>query len=178
MAIFSFPEIKDNAIIEIAKQLMLTAQSAPKGRGVDLLEILLITGNDIVKLSDEMKLVSTEKAVDFFKRDADNILKAGAVIIISTPVKSLGLKYCGMCGFENCAEKEKFPETPCVFNTIDLGIALSSVVTKAGALGIDNRIMYTIGMAAKRLKICKPSNSIVLGIPLAAEAKNPFFDRH
>ncbi|MBN2683165.1 MAG: ferredoxin [Bacteroidales bacterium] len=178
MAIFSFPEIKNNAIIEIGKHLMLTAQTAPKGRGVDLLEILLITGDDIIKLSDEMKLISIEKSVEFFRRDAENILKAAAIMIISSPVKSLGLKYCGMCGFENCAAKEKFPETPCVFNTIDLGIAISSVVAKAGALGIDNRIMYTIGMAAKKMKICKPEQSIILGIPLSAEAKNPFFDRH
>jgi uncharacterized ferredoxin-like protein len=33
-------------------------------------------------------------------------------------------------------------------------------------------------MAAKRLKICKPENSVAIGIPLAVEAKNPFFDRH
>lgn len=177
MSIITFQEIKEDAIINIGKQLILAAKTAPKGRGVDLIEIILITGKEIEILSEEMKKIANEKGVSFFSRDADNIRNAPAVLIFGSAVKPLGLKLCGMCGFTNCIEKEKNPSVPCVFNAIDIGIAMGSVVSKAADLGVDNRIMYTIGQAAKNLKFLSTSCSIFFGIPLAAEAKNPFFDR-
>ena len=39
----------------------------------------------------------------------------------------------------------------------------------------DNRVMYSIGLAAQRLKIIDAD--YVLGIPLSAKAKNIYFDR-
>ena len=58
---------------------------------------------------------------------------------------------------------------------IDLGIALGSAVKLAAELSIDNRIMCTIGAAAKRLNLL--DSDVVMGIPLSATGKNPFFDR-
>jgi len=82
-----------------------------------------------------------------------------------------------MCGFANCAEKNKHSTVPCVFNTGDLGIALGSAVSIAMDNRIDNRIMYTVGQAVKELDIFPENVSIIYAIPLKASSKNIFFDR-
>ena len=42
-------------------------------------------------------------------------------------------------------------------------------------LNIDNRISYTVGAAAKDLELLDAD--LIIGIPLSATGKNPFFDR-
>jgi uncharacterized ferredoxin-like protein len=42
-------------------------------------------------------------------------------------------------------------------------------------LNIDNRIMYTIGAAARKLKLLDAD--VVLGFPLSVTGKSPYFDR-
>jgi hypothetical protein len=67
---------------------------------------------------------------------------------------------CGACGYKNCKgllaigkrEGEDFTGPVCIFQAIDLGIALGSAVKLAGELNIDNRIMYTLGAAAKKIE--------------------------
>jgi uncharacterized ferredoxin-like protein len=58
---------------------------------------------------------------------------------------------------------------------LDLGIALGSAAKMAAELNVDNRIMYRIGVSAKRLGLGKAQ--ISHGIPLSAKGKNIFFDR-
>jgi len=43
-------------------------------------------------------------------------------------------------------------------------------------LNVDNRIMYRIGTAAKRLNQL-PEATVIMGIPLSAKGKNIYFDR-
>jgi uncharacterized ferredoxin-like protein len=99
------------------------------------------------------------------------------VVIIGVRIKVTGLAKCGMCGFDNCLEKEKFPYTPCIFNTTDLGIALGSAASVAKNHCIDNRIMYTVGQAAIEMGIMSNDIKVVFGIPLSVSSKSPFFDR-
>ena len=84
---------------------------------------------------------------------------------------------CGLCGFKNCTEKNKKINIPCAFNTTDLGIAVGSAVSVAMDNRIDNRIMYTIGIAVKELNIFNEDVKIIYGIPLSGTSKNPYFDR-
>jgi uncharacterized ferredoxin-like protein len=58
---------------------------------------------------------------------------------------------------------------------MDLGIALGSAAKTAGILNIDNRIMYTIGAAARKLKLL--DSDIIIGFPLSVSGKSPYFDR-
>jgi uncharacterized ferredoxin-like protein len=121
-----------------------------------------------------------------FKRDADNVRNSAAVMLIgvSRDPKRIELPLnCGACGYKNCKallavgkrEGEDFTGPVCIFQAIDLGIALGSAVKMAGELNIDNRMMYTIGAAAKKLKLL--DSDIIIGIPLSATGKNPYFDR-
>jgi uncharacterized ferredoxin-like protein len=72
-------------------------------------------------------------------------------------------------------EGEDFTGPVCIFQAIDLGIALGSAVKLAGELNIDNRIMYTVGAAAKKLNLL--DSDLIIGIPLSVTGKNPYFDR-
>jgi uncharacterized ferredoxin-like protein len=177
MAIIREEQITTDILKEIASLMMVAARTAPKARGRDNLEIALLTGKDICLLSDKMKELGNEHNLPPFIRDAENILKSHAILLVGTRIKTSELKYCGLCGLKNCSGKEKHPNTPCVFNTIDLGIAIGSAVSIAADHRADNRIMYTIGMAAKELNILTKDVQIIFGIPLSSTAKNPFFDR-
>lgn len=48
---------------------------------------------------------------------------------------------------------------------------------KPGSPDIDNRIMYTAGIAAKEMGLLGQDVRIILTIPLTVTGKNPFFDR-
>jgi uncharacterized ferredoxin-like protein len=175
--VLTFDEIKDNTILALAKKMVLAAKTAPKARGVDNVHALILTGEDIKKLSLHMKLIAQRDSIAFFERDAENILQSSAVVLFGTPYKSLGLKNCAWCGFESCEEKEKHPENPCVYNVHDLGIAIGSAVSLASDNRIDNRVMYSVGKTALALNYFPSSIKMALGIPLTAAGKNPFFDR-
>jgi uncharacterized ferredoxin-like protein len=56
-----------------------------------------------------------------------------------------------------------------------MGIALGSAAKVAQEMNVDNRIMYRVGVSAKRLGLSKAN--MVHGIPLSAKGKNIYFDR-
>ncbi len=175
------PELE--IIEELAKQILVAGRTAPKAKGVDDLIFALITEKEEKeKLALEMEKIAEEKGEKFafFKRDAQNVRDSDAVILVSLNFKkTLGLN-CGACGF-SCSEilkqKQKldFEGPICAMKLLDMGIAIGSMVAKAKDLCVDNRIMYTIGVAAKRLELL--SGQIILGIPLSVKGKNIFFDR-
>ena len=164
------------AIERIAEEMCLAARTAPKGRGIDLLEIMILKGEEIKKLSDKMAKIGEKENHPTFLRDSETILKASAVVVIGTKKQYIGLKYCGFCGFPGCAEAEQ-AKASCVFNPGDLGIAVGSAVAVAMDHRVDNRIMYSAGKAALELGWLGKEIGIAFGIPLSVSGKNPFFDR-
>lgn len=178
MAVINENEMQYEALLDVAKQMILAARTAPKGRGVNNLGMSIITGNDIHELAKASRDIGQKEDYHIFERDAANVLNsAQAVVLIGTKIASLGLKVCGLCGFPDCVSKDKEPDFPCAFNTTDLGIAVGSAVSIAMDMRVDNRIMYTIGMAAQKMELLGKDYKIVYGIPLSATSKNPFFDR-
>lgn len=167
-----------NALLEIAKKMMVAARTAPKGRGIDHLEIAIAEQENIEAIARKMKEIGDRlNNGKIFHRDAENILKAPVMMIIGTSISSFGLEKCGMCGFRDCDEKNHYPDIPCAFNTGDLGIAIGSAVSIAMDNRVDNRIMYTVGQALIELNTLGDDIKIAYGIPLSATGKNPFFDR-
>ena len=166
--------LRKELVIQAGQQMMVAARTAPKGKGVDIIEIALITEGDIKRLSDEMLKISEEKNLIFFVRDAENILQSDAVMILGTKMLSLGLN-CAHCGFSTCDSKPT--EVPCAMNTIDLGIAVGSACSKASDLRVDTRVMFSAGYAALRLEMLGKDCRCVMAIPISVSSKNPFFDR-
>ena len=77
-------EIRHEHVLEAVRQMMTAARTAPKGKGIDIIEIAMVTGEDIQRLSDEMLKLAAETGFKFILRDADNILSAEAIVILGT----------------------------------------------------------------------------------------------
>ena len=110
-------------VLGVARQMMTAARTAPKGKGVDVIEAALVTGEDLKKLSEKMNAMAEELGMKFFLRDAANVLQAECVVIIGTREQAQGLN-CGHCGFPTCAGRTE--GVPCALNTVDVGIAVGS----------------------------------------------------
>lgn len=165
---------RQQLVEEAAKKIMIASRTAPKGKGVDVIEVFMVTGEEICQLSDEMRRIGWKTGMKFYLRDADNILLAEAVILIGTRDHCQGLN-CLRCGFEHCADRPK--EVPCAINTIDVGIAVGSACAMAADLRLDTRVMHSAGMAAMNLGWPFPGLKNILALPLSCKSKNPFFDR-
>ena len=166
-------EARHEQVMHIAQQMMIAARTAPKAKGVDIIEIALVEGEDIHKLSEKMIALHEENGMKFFLRDAENILNAECILLIGTYEMALGLN-CGHCGFATCAGR---PDgVPCAINSVDVGIAIGSACATAADHRVDTRVMFSAGLAAQRLNILEGCRQ-VFAIPVSASSKNPFFDR-
>ncbi len=164
-------------VMQAARAMLTAARTAPKARGVDILECCIVEGDDINRLSDTMTRLFEETGRPVFQRDAANILQADAVVIIATRPQVMGLN-CGHCGSPTCGDKPG--AVPCVFNSVDIGIALGSAAAKAADCRVDTRIMYSAGMGAQRLGLLNTPDGECrqyFAIPVSASSKSPFFDR-
>jgi uncharacterized ferredoxin-like protein len=167
-------KIRKELVIQASRQMMTAARTAPKGKGIDIIEMAIVTDDDISRISVEMLQIAEEKGLKFFYRDADNILQADVVVLIGTRIQSQGLN-CAHCGYATCEAK---PEAvPCALNVTDVGIAIGSACSKAADLRVDTRVMFSAGLAAQRLKLLGGDCRCVMAIPVSATSKNPFFDR-
>lgn len=159
----------------------ISARTAPKAAGQDFIEIKLVDESERIALGTDMIQVSKERSIPGFERDGQNVLDSDAVLLIGLlPHKGIGLD-CGGCGYSGCEEFNKnshkgdFDGPSCAIRLLDLGIALGSAAKTAMEHNVDNRIMYRIGVSAKRLGMMK--SALIHGIPLSAKGKNIFFDR-
>ena len=166
-------DTRHEQVMRIAQQMMTAARTAPKGKGVDVIEIALVEGDDIRRLSEEMIAIQEENGFKFFLRDADNIQNAECILLIGTREHAHGLN-CGHCGYSNCADRPN--GVPCAIVSVDVGIAIGSACATAADHRVDTRVMFSAGLAAQRLNILEGCRQ-VFAIPVSASSKNPFFDR-
>ncbi|MCD7710395.1 MAG: DUF2148 domain-containing protein [Porphyromonadaceae bacterium] len=165
--------VRKDYILEAARQIMAAARTAPKGKGVDLLEIVTLTDEDIDKVAEQMERMAKETGMHFLLRDSENIRQANAMVVIGTHSGPQGLN-CAYCGFASCGEKPQ--EAPCAINAIDVGIAIGSACAKAADLRVDSRVLFSAGWAVEKMGLL-PGCRQCLALPLSVSSKNPFFDR-
>jgi uncharacterized ferredoxin-like protein len=142
---------ESEAILNVAKLMVVAARTAPKAQGEDKIKAVIVTGKEKEDLANTMEQL--EKI-----RDSKNVRDSEAVVL-------LGVE------FGNPTEdwinfKAKL---------IDLGIALGSAVKVASELNVDNRIMHSAGDAAMKMGLLRADE--IIGIPLSIKGKNIFFDR-
>ena len=185
--IYNERDTRKEAVCEAAKQIMMAARTAPKGKGIDIIEIATVTGDDLLALAHRMREESEKRDMKFFLRDAGNIEQSDAVILIGTRRQVQGLN-CAYCGYKTCTENPQ--ENPCAINSIDVGIAIGSgtdvaiesadVVlmtgSKAADLRIDTRVMFSAGAAAQEMELL-PGCRQVIALALSVSSKSPYFDR-
>lgn len=174
---------RTNSLLNVARRMMTAARTAPKARGVDNLVIATVAGDDIELLAQEMERIGPILGWTFFERDAANIRKAEAVVLIGTRQSVLGLN-CGYCGYATCAELQAastggsiVERAVCFFNSHDLGIAVGAAATAAADSRVDSRVMFSVGYASRALQLLGAEVHHILAIPISASGKSPFFDR-
>jgi len=171
----------EEAVKMVAQLMMLSAKTAPKGMGKDFLVMEAITGKHLRKLGEAMIEYGEEANDRFYVRDGKSVLNSQALLLIGLKdAQPVGLN-CGGCGFERCIRPEDVKELRdfrapvCMIRLLDLGIAIGSAVKTASLHNVDNRIMYRAGVMARKLKMIDAD--VVMGIPLSATGKSPYFDR-
>ncbi|MDR2963175.1 MAG: DUF2148 domain-containing protein [Bacteroidales bacterium] len=167
----------EHTVTAAAHAMVSAAITAPKARGISHLHACVVLGETKQAIAQKMLALSQEFSLPSFERDAHNLEHAEALVLFGSSIETMNLKLCGMCGFENCAEKRKHPLVPCAFNPGDLGIAIGSAVSVAMDYRIDNRILYSAGQAALRMGIFPEEVRICYGVALSVSHKNIFFDR-
>lgn len=161
------------AVIEAGRRMMTAIRTAPKARGVDIIETILVEGEELKALSEAMLEVHQLTGRPVYQRDAANILNGDAVILIGSPIQPMGLN-CAHCGYATCGEKPD--AVPCAMNSVDIGIAIGSACALAAAEHIDTRVMFSVGMGAMHSNLM-PGCRGIIAIALSATSKSPFFDR-
>jgi len=153
------------AILVTAELMVASAKTAPKARGVDNIVSSIVTErSELEKLAGKMRELAGRYGA-FFERDAENVLNSDAVVLIGCKLVGMGL-----------TQPDKWSVDASVVNSlVNLGIAIGSAVKTASILNIDNRVMFSIGVAAQELGLLDAD--IVYGIPLSARSKNIYFDR-
>jgi len=169
-------ELEKKAAMDAAAKIAAAVRTAPKGCGVDDVEVLVLEGKDKDALTREMRQITIEGEADYFTRDAGCVDDSYCIVLVGVHNNPLGLTSCGYCGFKDCAEMQA-AGGHCSFKTVDLGIAIGSAVSIAADNRIDNRVLFSAGVAARRLKLFPDDVIDSFGIPLAVKGKSPFYDR-
>lgn len=169
-------EAEKNAARQAAELMVAAARTAPKGCGIDNIEAVIVDGAEKGKLSEEMRILALETGEEWYGRDAENVEGSHCVVILGVRMSPINLTWCGDCGNADCAETTKNGGR-CTFNIVDLGIAMGSAVSIAANHRMDNRIMWSVGKAARRLKLLSDDVKVAYGIPLSTGGKSPYFDR-
>lgn len=177
--IVNFSAAEEAALMDVAQRMCAAARTAPKAKGQDHIISAIVTGADKDALSSEMRRLADEYGFGFFNRDADNVDESAAIVLIGSSLSEGGRglgEGCRFCRKENCADCAK-SESVCVYDPLDLGIAIGSAVSVAADGRIDNRVMFSVGKAAISLGMLGKEAAMVFGIPLSIGGKSPYFDR-
>ena len=177
-------ELDITGISALAQQIMASARTAPKSCGLDSLVLKAIYDEPTMeRIAVAMDRIFAKTGRALFQRDAGNLRNSSALILFAIGNKAIGLN-CGACGM-NCNEltercRMPRPDTEfggplCCFKSMDLGIALGSAAKMAAILGVDNRLMYSIGVAARAEGII--DGECVIAMPMSLKGKNIYFDR-
>lgn len=187
--------------VRLAAGLVLNAAlTAPVAGGVSQIEAQMVYGQEkLENVARKMEaLAYTRKAwrrrflnEAVMVRESDVVLFLGNYRAHETPLDAM----CGLCGGEKgCAffyERrphvngmvditDRRSSTPiqgplCGARVDDLGYAMGSALWMAQTLFVDARPFMSVGLAGQKLDYCRKSG-IVVGVAMAALAKNPYQD--
>ncbi|MDD1679018.1 MAG: DUF2148 domain-containing protein [Methanomicrobiales archaeon] len=179
-------KVEERAVEIVAHLMTLSARTAPKARGMDNLVIRVVKQEDLSLLAHEMRRIGEAQERGFFLRDAGTLQVSDACVLIGLKKEPTAGLDCGACGFPTCQEmlcyehigieQMEMKGPCCAIRVIDLGIAVGSAVKTAALHSVDNRVQFSVGLAALRLEWMKGC-VICIGIPLKASGKNIYFDR-
>ena len=169
-------DVEKKTVMRVAELIAAVARTAPKGCGIDNIEVRIVDGEEKDALAEEMRKIGEETDVAFFVRDGNNVDDSVVVVLFGARISPIHCPNCGYCGYEDCEENIE-NDGICSFNITDLGIALGSAVSIAADHRIDNRILFSAGKASLNLKYFPSDVKVAYGVALSVSAKSPYFDR-
>lgn len=187
MAKYTSDQADGEAARIVAMIMAASARTAPKTRGLDCVKTLILDGEDLQALAAHMEKAESKSqyTAALLKGNAKNVRVSSCVLLVGVagnPKRIEAPLDCGACGYEGCSGLAKvarrtkvFTGPTCMFQALDLGIALGSAVKISSEFNIDSRIMYSIGVAAKEMQLL--DSDIIIGVPLSVTGKSPYFDR-
>jgi len=190
---------KENALVAV-RLMMNAALTAPSGCGISHLEGHIVYGQaKMEKIARKIEELAYKNArwEESFKYEAVMVRESDVVLFLGT-TQALENPHdleCGLCGgTDDCSffyerrkckeglvdvterKEEQMVDGPlCVFCVQDLGYGVGSALWMANTLMVDTRPLISVGMAGRKLGYC-PDSPIVVGLPVAALAKNPYVD--
>lgn len=170
-----------DAIRMVADLMCVAARTAPKTVGKDFVVTAVVEGDALRKLAEGMVEYGKDSGRVNYDRDGGNVAASSACVLIGLKNAEVCGLNCGACGYDKCVDLPgvhdgaEFTGPVCVWRSTDMGIALGSAVKVASIHNIDNRIMYRVGVVAKKMGLIDAD--IVIGIPLSATGKSIYFDR-
>ncbi len=165
----------------VAELMDIAARTAPKARGQDFIVTRIVEGDALKSLVDKMIEMGTRTERKFLVRDSKNVAASKVVLLIGLKDAQRANLNCSACGVPTCNDlainsySGEFSGPQCAFRVLDLGIAVGSAAKTASLFNADNRIMYTVGAAARELGLIDAD--LAVGIPLSATGKSIYFDR-
>ncbi len=169
------------ALQTVAGLMEISAITAPKAVGKNFVVTKTVSGDEVQRLADDMIAYGEETGKKNFDRDGANVRASGAVVLVGLKDATPPGINCAACGHPVCLEINSgeqngaFLGPQCAVRLLDMGIAIGSAVKTAQMMNVDNRVMYRIGVSARRMGMIDAD--FVMGIPLAVEGKSPYFDR-
>ena len=174
---YNSEEMERRAVLDAAARVCAAARTAPKARGIDNIHTAVLTDADKDAVAETMERMGNELGADFFLRDAGNVRSANVLVLIGIEETQRGLgAICGYCHHANCGECAA-ENGVCVYDPMDVGIALGSAAATAADCRVDSRILFSAGRAALQLGIMGEKVRLIYGLPLSVSGKSPFFDR-
>lgn len=83
-------DIRKAQALDIAQKMLVAARTAPKGKGVDVVECAVVDSDDLEALACTMEAVGEERGFAFFLRDANCVRKSLCVALVGTREKPRG----------------------------------------------------------------------------------------
>lgn len=168
--------------LEIAKLCAQAAHKASHITGRVEIKTMIVTGDDILPIIEVMEafaqVMPPAGGDAMFMRLAYDQGRMPTLLLIGADLRKSDVGYdCGACGFDTCAEFNKYSrENPaslgviyqgpsCIWKNIDYSISCSWACAAAWQCNITNRIQGTSGMAAQMMS-CPEGCSTVLGLPI------------
>ena len=191
MSVIDGNQAANDNLLEIAKVGAMAALRAPR-MAKSKIKVEIITGEDMLPLIEILGIVGEGNA--FVWGDhivAKNAYDAGTPIVelligVDATVSDLNWN-CGGCGFDTCAEFNKYAKKhrspgafmvgpSCQWKLMDHGIALSQAAAALSGMNVENRLQADFGaisMLLGHLEGC----SMVVGISLGPCGESVWFNR-
>ena len=177
--IYTSETIEKDAVFKVATLMAAAARTAPKAKGVDNILTMIVDGAEKDAIAAEQRRLGDggkSSGLAAFTRDAGSVDSSDYVVLLAVRDNPVGLPVCSACGFESCTACAA-AGAACAFNISDLGTAACSACAVASHHWIDNRLMFTAGLAAKNIGLFGAEIRMCYGIPLSAKGKNIYYDR-